>query len=248
LKDLNEIFGISVDDVLYNARISTDATSVWKNYSDPPKELIAAGTSVYSDSLRAVVMLVDDSLSYKSKLNREFLDICNGFTEFHFEEIDKQLKQTKDKVSNKGEQLNQGDFFITKHSNLLDTQVVFHMVTESNKKNTTELASFTSFKSVLNGLTRILYICSQYSITSLTIPILLMDSEEFQKLTSIDPDDFINQRINGVFKCIKEYLQATHSEDIQSFQFILPKSSIHAPDFLFKKAQTLLGQNFALIG
>ena len=60
------------------------------------------------------------------KMPPDFFQICNNSTEFHFEDIDVQLR----KVSHEMSAPKPGDFFITRHSNLPLFHVVFHLVVD----------------------------------------------------------------------------------------------------------------------
>lgn len=104
-----------------------------------------------------------------------FRDTCQRSTEFHFNHIDDQLEtinEIKEQLKfeqgkNKG--FNIGDFYITKHSNLSQVHVVFHIVTDDSIKSN----DINSRHPVVLGLRNILKISCSNDITSLTIPLLL---------------------------------------------------------------------------
>jgi hypothetical protein len=88
-------------------------------------------SSVYSDSLSAVVVLVDAALKFTSKQCQEFASLCNASTEFHFAPLEQQLDAVRAEAAEHGA-LRPGEFFVTRHSTLNGAQVAFHFVTGDN--------------------------------------------------------------------------------------------------------------------
>ena len=62
-----------------------------------------------------------------------------------------------------------GDFYITRHSNLSEVHVVFHLVSDSSVMST----ELTSRHPVILGYRNILKACFRYDITTITLPLLL---------------------------------------------------------------------------
>lgn len=118
-----------------------------------------------------------------SRLTQEFQEICQRTTEFHFSHIDDQLdkisstaqdylkSQTKDNSSRNtnSEFLQAGDFYMTRHSNLAQVHVIFHMVSDDSLRG----SDINSRHPVVLGLRNILKTACSNDITSLTIPLLL---------------------------------------------------------------------------
>jgi hypothetical protein len=59
---------------------------------------------------------------------------CQQSTEFHFTDIETQLTTIEHDFIHSENGLQEGSFFITKHSNLPSTQVVFHLIIDGNGK------------------------------------------------------------------------------------------------------------------
>ena len=54
-------------------------------------------------------------------------EICSRSTEYHFPNFEQQLESLKVKTG-QGKRLKCGDFYMTRHSNLCEVHVVFHML------------------------------------------------------------------------------------------------------------------------
>lgn len=113
----------------------------------------------------------------------EFQEVCQMATEFHFAHIDDQLdkisgmaqqylksqmKQTSSRNVN-SELLQAGDFYMTRHSNLAQVHVIFHMVSDDSLRG----SDINSRHPVVLGLRNILKTACSNDVTSLTIPLLL---------------------------------------------------------------------------
>lgn len=59
---------------------------------------------------------------------------CQHSTEFHFPDIETQLTVIEQDYNSRPDSLQEGSFFITRHSNLPSTQVIFHLVVDSECK------------------------------------------------------------------------------------------------------------------
>lgn len=113
----------------------------------------------------------------------DFQEICQKTTEFHFPHIDDQLSKISDiaqqffkngqeKGSNRNansELLQPGDFYMTRHSNLAQVHVIFHIVSDDSLRGT----EINSRHPLVLGLRNILKTACSNDITSLTIPLLL---------------------------------------------------------------------------
>ena len=60
---------------------------------------------------------------------------CQHSTEFHFPDIESQLTTVEQDFARKPDSLQEGSFFVTRHSNLPLTQVIFHLVIDSDGKH-----------------------------------------------------------------------------------------------------------------
>ena len=63
-----------------------------------------------------------------------------------------------------------GDFYITRHSNLSEAHVVYHLVVDDVALRSSDI---TSRHASLLGLRNILKECCKHDITTLTLPLLL---------------------------------------------------------------------------
>lgn len=90
------------------------------------------------------------------------------------------------------ETLTYGDIYVTRHSNLSQVHVIFHLVScdslktqEINSRYITLQNSETAFwmllyifgrHSCINGLRNIIRLCYKFGVTNISIPLLLVDS------------------------------------------------------------------------
>lgn len=167
---------------------------------------ISTAMSLFSENkLCALVLLVDCCLD-KAKLNfpasssasddvsSKFFQIChkNGY-DFQFQSIEQQIEAAIDCINgvnaakNAGKtgnsclaKMNIGDFFITKHSNLSQTHIVFHLAAYDSSaqdseqhNNTLKKSDLSSRHPVILGLRNILKTCINHNIQTLTFPLLL---------------------------------------------------------------------------
>ncbi len=63
-----------------------------------------------------------------------------------------------------------GDFYLTRHSNLSEVHVVFHLVSDSSVMT----GDLTSRHPVILGYRNILKACFRYDVTTITLPLLLV--------------------------------------------------------------------------
>ncbi|KAL6051799.1 hypothetical protein QOT17_018960 [Balamuthia mandrillaris] len=128
---------------------------------------------LYSHALHAVVLLVDKHLNYSSPLNKEFIQACLSAPEFHFGDIHQQLQEVRHAMQ--GTPLSPGDCFVTKHSNLEQVHVVFHLVADSS---TNTNISDEGKNPLLTGLHNILLTASRYDVATLSLPIFLQSASQ----------------------------------------------------------------------
>lgn len=116
-----------------------EATEIFHPLYDPPREMAyraETATKLYTSSLSAAIVLVDvhDWKGYKSgkTSNQALFERCQQSTEFHFSDIESQISLIQhDFDQRQGDGIVEGTFFVTKHSNLPSTQVVFHLLFDS---------------------------------------------------------------------------------------------------------------------
>lgn len=207
-----------------------------------PRRLQTA-MSLYSHNLSGLVVLTESNLDEDSPRDTtgKVAEICSRSTEYHFPSFDQQLESLKLKTG-PGKRLKCGDFYMTRHSNLCEIHVLFHMMSKSCKKKTTSdsggegadgeeeehppLSSAEKVNSrhpVVMGLRSVLKTASLCGVTTLTIPLLLSMSLT-DEMTSVS---WCLRRAELVFKCVKGFMMEVAScgggEDLKTLQFVVPK-------------------------
>lgn len=148
--------------------------------SEPTPQLSQTALGLYSNDLYGLLLMSDNKIG--SRVTSDFQKVCRMSTDFHFANIDEQLdkisftlqKHLKSDIAHRGrnlhsELLQMGDFYMTKHSNLSQVHVVFHIVSDESLRGN----DINSRHAVVLGLRNILKIACSNDITSLTIPLLL---------------------------------------------------------------------------
>ena len=110
-----------------------------------------------------------------------------------------------------------GDFYITRHSNLSDVHVVFHMVSDACSVHD---GNINSRHPVIMGLRNVLKVASMNSVSTITIPLLLSHSME-ESMTIA----WCLKRAELVYKCVKGFMMEVASwggSEIKTLQFLLP--------------------------
>ncbi|MEQ2176143.1 hypothetical protein GOODEAATRI_025066, partial [Goodea atripinnis] len=127
--------------------------------------------SLYSSSLCGLVLLVDNRVnSYK------FATVAKECTDFHFLSLEEQLDEVQQVVlyaraQRSSKQKDQsGEFYISRHSNLSEVHVVFHLCVDDNLRS----GNITARDPAIMGLRNILKVCCTHDITTVTIPLLLV--------------------------------------------------------------------------
>lgn len=224
-------------------------------------QAIQTAMSLYSDKLCALILLAENSFSnreidengeelikneasHTNAANWNYLtELCdiNG-CEFHFPSIQDQKKQAfryastaKKNNSEEVSDLNIGDFYITKHSNLSQVHVIFHLVSNENKRlestsvptspetpnKNLKQSDLSSRHLVILGLRNILKLCIANNINTLTLPLLL--THEMNEEMTIS---WVMKRAELVLKCLKgfmiEFVQ-WGAQDSRTIQFVVPQ-------------------------
>jgi hypothetical protein len=187
--------------------------------------------SLYSNNLCACVLLVDKNLRKSNAIQTKFVSITEESTELHFKSYEQQLARIEERlmglkwsimprVDDEIDlcQLNIGDFYITKHSNLSQVNLVFHLACDDEFfRQKTDLSSR---HPLILGLRNILKACCRYDIKTLILPLLLTHSMGEQMTIS-----WVLKRTELVLKCLKgfmiEFVQWGSLES-RTLQFVLP--------------------------
>ncbi|XP_046973011.1 protein C12orf4 homolog isoform X1 [Vanessa cardui] len=133
-------------------------------------------------------------------------------TEHHFADLDAQLRRIADAVEEPAARRNAqreggararralqpGDVFVTRHSNLADAHVVFHLVVDDDSLKSGDI---TSRHPAILGLRNILKAACCNDVTSIAIPLLLR-----HELTEEMTAAWCMRRAELVLKCVKGFV------------------------------------------
>ncbi|XP_048513908.1 protein C12orf4 homolog isoform X2 [Athalia rosae] len=205
---------------------------------DPTPQRLQTALGLYSNDLCGLVLLSDNHVGSFSGVTKELCSICQLTTEFHFPPIDEQLEKLRDDVkdvvawrqahhregsdpqarkSTGSKSLQIGDVFITRHSNLAQVHIVFHMVVQDSLRS----GEINSRHSAILGLRNILKTACSNDVTTLTIPVLLVH-EMSEDMTVA----WCTKRAELVFKCVKGFMIEMASwggAELKNLQFLVPK-------------------------
>lgn len=202
---------------------------------------IQTALSLYSETLSGLILLVEDRINTYSGIMKYFAKICQqSGTEFHFPDLDKQLcliqqnfekrERAKSTASEHQQQqqpdadvalrpttLNTGEIYITRHSNLSEVHVVFHLVVDDSVKSST----ISTRNPVIVGLRNALHTAVRHSITTITIPLLL-----FHEMTEEMTVSWCMKRAELILKCVKGFMMECSNwsgAESLNLQFMVPK-------------------------
>ncbi|CAO3593403.1 unnamed protein product [Absidia cylindrospora] len=185
---------------------------------------------LYTSQLSAILVLVDknelcqthdstaaalDWRQYKmgKGSNHALYDRTLRSTEFHFPTTESQLDLIETNVQqNQKDYLQEGAFFITKHSNLPMHQIVFHLIIDGDAVSKTDLSSR---HPLMIGLRNILRLTTRYDISSLSLPLVMLPDrfldqpEHYMPATVDQPQlhvNWLSKRSEALMKTVKGYL------------------------------------------
>ncbi|XP_035283142.1 protein C12orf4 homolog [Anguilla anguilla] len=221
--------------------------------------------SLYSSSLCGLVLLVDNRVNSYRGIKRDFAIVSKECTDFHFPRLEEQLEMVQQVVlyaraqrsskqreqpevprngagEDKAKNLERnpsnilpGEFYITRHSNLSEVHVVFHLCVDDNVR----LGNITARDPAIMGLRNILKVCCTHDVTTITIPLLLVhDMSEEMTIP------WCLKRAELVFKCVKGFMMEMASWDggiSRTVQFLVPQS---ISEEMFYQLSTMLPQIF----
>lgn len=198
--------------------------------------------SLYSNNLSALVLLVDNHFNSYYGTQHEFAQLCSSLNEFHFDNFNKQIKLIQNEImpAYAGRRsLETGDCYVTKHSNLANAHVIFHLVTDDSLKN----GELNSRHPILASLRNILRVAQMYDIKTISIPLLLVDEMDEEILTV----NWCLKRAELVLKCVKGFLieMASMATGVEqgTIQFLVPKG---ISEDLFASLVSLIPEVFRL--
>ncbi|XP_074125328.1 ferry endosomal RAB5 effector complex subunit 3 isoform X1 [Sminthopsis crassicaudata] len=128
-----------------------------------------------------------------------------------------------------------GEFYITRHSNLSEIHVAFHLCVDDNVRS----GNITARDPAIMGLRNILKVCCTHDITTISIPLLLVhDMSEEMTIP------WCLRRAELVFKCVKGFMMEMASWDggiSRTVQFLVPQS---ISEEMFYQLSNMLPQIF----
>ncbi|XP_028813640.1 ferry endosomal RAB5 effector complex subunit 3 [Denticeps clupeoides] len=221
--------------------------------------------SLYSSSLCGLVLLVDNRVNSYSGIKRDFATVSMECTDFHFPRLEEQLEVVQQVVlharaqrshrqkeqpeaprNGGGEEKNKnierntsnilpGEFYISRHSNLSEVHIVFHLCVDDNVRS----GNITARDPAIMGLRNILKVCCTHDVTTITIPLLLVhDMSEEMTIP------WCLKRAELVFKCVKGFMMEMASWDggiSRTVQFLVPQS---ISEEMFYQLSNMLPQIF----
>ncbi|KAG8040642.1 hypothetical protein G9C98_002638 [Cotesia typhae] len=224
---------ILTGDVLDFCRTKNNSASM-----EPTPQRLQTALGLYSNDLCGIVVLSDNHLGSYSGITKELSTICQLTTEFHFPSMEEQLEKIRDDVkeavawrqahhkdtndlpvkkSTLSKSLQTGDVFITRHSNLAQVHVVFHMVINDSLRS----GDINSRHPAILGLRNILKTACCNDVTTLTIPVLLV-----HEMTEDMTVAWCTKRAELVYKCVKGFMIEMASwggAELKNLQFLVPK-------------------------
>lgn len=170
---------------------------------------------IYSSSLIGIVVLFNVANS-PANSNQQIILNANLSTEFHFDQIDDQLENIQDDIQNltDSKRLKPGDFFVTRHSNLSQAHLIFHLACDDSN------VEMNSRHPCILGLRNILKFASRYDCHQLTIPCLLRH-EMSEEMTV----PWCVRRAELILKCTKGFMIESSSwsgAELSTLQLLLP--------------------------
>ncbi|KAF9402491.1 hypothetical protein BGX21_009934 [Mortierella sp. AD011] len=216
------VLGSSHSKVTHNLRLmASDPAEVFPSHRVKTERDAAihaqTASSLYGQNLTGLVQLVNirDWAKYKSgrACHQEFFKACQTSTELHFDSIEKQLEALETQFPLDGSTLREGDFILTRHSNLPMIHVVFHLFYGQLPPGSGEDPSapppphqlpmfsqsndFVPKPDFLAGLKNIIRTAHRYEITMLSLPFLMMPAAfEDQLVISMSPEASSFSRLN----------------------------------------------------
>lgn len=198
-----------------------------------------AALSLYSDALTAVVLphrsanISDIGGVGASPRVKRFVRACDSSTEYHFRDLRSQMRSVKIlSAQNRGrhgkDTFAPGDFFVTRHSNLLSAHLAFHLMDTAvaegvsvgggggagaggfNAAPPEPTGAFETGKdAALDGLRQILLLCSRSGVHSVAVPVLFSESHSLAGSASASAkpvDETTMRQAEATLRCVRACL------------------------------------------
>ncbi|KAL4711586.1 hypothetical protein ACJJTC_003603 [Scirpophaga incertulas] len=200
--------------------------------------------SLYSSELSACVVVSAGGPSQGGGTPLAALQVATAAADHHFPALDAQLRDIEERLKEPVEQRNisvgrgkpgvaAGDVFITRHSNLPDVHLVFHLVGDDAALRAGDI---TSRHPAMLGLRNVLKAAACNDVSSISIPLLLR-----HELSEETTAAWCLRRAELVLKCVKGFViecgSAGGGACLATIHFVAPPNT--APD-LFAALANLL--------
>eukprot|EP00037_Helgoeca_nana_P025739 m.285168 g.285168 ORF g.285168 m.285168 type:complete len:589 (-) comp27030_c0_seq5:177-1943(-) len=221
-------------------------------FTEIAAEQLMTSMALYSSkSLHGILRLVDTRLSNFTGDMATFPKLAERSTEFHFDTFDKQIANLQEAVTamnsrrepsteeeNTTKSLRCGDVYVTKHSNLANYQVVFHLVSAGEAQK----LDLNTRSPIVAGLRSSLRIAFQHGLSHVTIPLLMVE-EYTEEMTA----KWQMRRAELVLKCVKGFVleNSVAGGDSITVQFIVPSDISHE---LFDRFSDMISSTFRVSG
>ncbi|UJR14533.1 hypothetical protein I4U23_001529 [Adineta vaga] len=204
--------------------------------------------SLFSNALCGLILLVPKRIRLTTAdIKEEFANVCERSTDFHFPSFEHQLTNIEECLQQANQArltasanvdsnsltskqsdssleepnlCSVGDFYVTRHSNLSEVHVVYHLVVnDSALRSSSEI---TSRHAALFGLRNILKECCKHDITTLTLPLLLTHD-----MTEEMTIPWVLKRAELVLKCLKGFMMEMGTwgtNRCSTIQLVVPKN------------------------
>ncbi|GBP28789.1 Protein C12orf4 homolog [Eumeta japonica] len=197
---------------------------------------------LYSTELCAAVLLAESAPPRHSPLTKQFTDVCRRSTEYHFPDVDQQLRTLMEKVKEPAEKRNEtrykqqpewssggggraresrclqtGDVYVTRHSNLAEVHVVFHLLVDEGSLRSGDI---NSRHPAILGLRNIIKAACANDVTSISLPVLLRHDLSDEMTAA-----WCTRRAELVLKCVKGFMLETASwggAELKNLQLVVP--------------------------
>ncbi|XP_045533252.1 protein C12orf4 homolog [Pieris brassicae] len=246
LKQTHNIRLVAVD-ILDLCSVNRGDSGTW-NRAQP-------ALGLYSNDLSAVVLLAEHEPS-RSPL----VALARQATEHHFDDVEIQLRDIAEKVKEPAEKRNlervagdgrgrsarvkrslqPGDVYLSRHSNLADAHLVYHLVIDDEQMKSGDM---TSRHPAILALRNILKSASCNDVTSIALPLLLRHD-----LTEEMTMSWCIRRAELVLKCVKGFMlegSGGGGAELRTLTVALPSTTNQT---LFSALADLLTNIFRLAG
>ena len=163
----------------------------------PTPQRIQTMMSLYSSHLSGMVLLVDNRVNSYSGMKKDFSLLVEESNDFHFPSLEDQLEEVRKELPTGSQVLKTGDVYITKHSNLSQVHVVYHLVSDESVMS----LEVSSRHPILMGLRNILKTSYLSEVTTICLPLLL--THDLSEQMTIP---WCLRRAELVFKCVKGFM------------------------------------------